>query len=249
MEPSSLNPQAPKQPNLILAVFIVIQIVLAILLAVSIPRLFFVERISENDIVRQPQVSVDDIAENIPDLYSNNISHIQRVLFDVIKETRPEVNTTLTASLRTDTVKTSTFKRNNTDYFTAIIDVPEINQAYQVFYGHSNTENEAPNDFIAILCAPDAIDCKDSESQPSRYEIVARYLKYFDFNYFSTLYKNDDLTKIFINPTEYDVAKSDQESYLRTIKEAIETLGVSPDLFTYEFIQPSDVNYHITSVK
>lgn len=236
----------PKQSNLILAVFISFQLLLIILVAVSLPRLFFNDKIGEIEINRQPQIVVNDLLDDIPSLYTDNINHIQRALFNTVKQNHPEISTSLSSTIRSDSIKTHTFEQLNSGFFSAIFDIPEIHQSYQVYYGHTSiTGNEAPNDFISILCAPDATNCKDLASQPSKYDIVSRYLKLFNFNYFSTFIKNDEPSKVYINPTKRDVSEAETNSYLQETKNTIESLGVSPDLFTYEIIKPSDLNYFI----
>ena len=234
-----------KQPNSIFISFIFIQLILIIFLAVSIPQLFSSDRIDDNNINLQPQVSITNLSNDISNLRADNISHIQRALFDVVEQSYSEASTSLAASLRTDTIKTFNFKRQNINYFTAILDIPEINQSYQIFYGYSDTENKAPNDFISILCAPDTINCEDLDSQPSHFDIAARYLEFFNFDNFSVFIKRDEPSKIYINPIKYSITDGDKKTYLQEIKGIIQSLGISPDLFTYEIIQPSDLNYLI----
>ena len=55
----------------------------------------------------------------------------------------------------------------------------------------------------------------------------------------------DNFTKIYINPTEYSPTEKEKETYLQETKEAVRSLGVSPDLFTYEIATPSDLTYQI----
>ena len=243
---SSVNTSAQKTPNYILVVFIAIQFVLIVLFAISIPQLFISERIGENEINRQPQISIDNISKEIPSLYTDNINHIQRVLFNVVESTSAETYTSLTSIISTDTIKTLSFDLQNTDYFSATISIPEMNQKYQIFYSHTSVNgNEAPNDFISILCAPESSGCLDADSQSSRPEIIARFLQYFNFNYFSTFMDSSSPTVININPTKRDITDSEKESYIRETKEAVSSLGISPDLFTYKVVQPSDFNYFI----
>ena len=243
-----MEPQTNSQlrlPNPILAVFIIAQVVLLIFTVFSISQLMQPNTVSQNDYERQPKVSINNLQSLIPELSTYDISDIERNIFAVINHGQPETDTDLSATVRADTLKEVNFEDETIKYFSAILDVPGVSATYQLYYGYSHLETKAPNNFISILCPLDDDNCDDPANQPSRPEIAYRYLRYFNFDYFTPTINPGEHDKVYINPIQGDVNAEEQESYIKETQQAIESLGISPQLFEYYVLQPGDYTYHI----
>lgn len=138
------------------------------------------------------------------------------------------------------------------NFLSAIVDIPDIEQSYW-FYSEYSSENG--NKYIdysksyRMFCLdntqenvyPD-FSCKDDFGFEGKHEIVSTLIGYFNFNYFSlSLPSKKGVTEVRIKPTNYNLNDVTKESYIQEAKNAVESLGVSPDLFTYYVMGPEDI--------
>ena len=121
--------------NPLLAVFLIIQIIIILLIIFSMPKLFQ----DNNNIdspTEGPSIKIEGISAIIPDDFPEWRDLIEWDLFKTSlnnskKESIPD--SSITASIREETIKTQYFEEQNINYVRAIIDIPELLQSYELF--------------------------------------------------------------------------------------------------------------------
>ncbi len=243
-----------KNTNYPLLAFIVLQLSFIVVTIISIvPLLNKSDKIVEGDYAEQPSITIDNLAQAIPNFPSDNIEELQHALLDIVQANEYNVNLANTkAEIRDGGVFTHYFPLPNLNYVSALVDVPEISQSYQVFLQFSNdkyNENLDPNDSIIFLCITDPnniiypdFNCTDIYGQKTRNAIAGKYLRYFDFDGFGAGV-SQNLDEITIVPAVFGA--SDEQSFIEQTKTAIGSLGISPELFTYRIMQAEEYNFRI----
>lgn len=243
-----MDNEYPKRISPVVLIFIIVQALIATLFIVSIPRLFQNDRISWNETERKPQIVIEDLSKLDPDLYPENIAILQNELLKVASRSQSDINTGNKAVIEEGTFKSVDFKSYNLRFVSFELSMPDLNQSYQIYYSYSHPTGNSPVLSISILCPLDDSECREPEGQKSRQEIVAEYIGYFDFDNFSTFIKQGDNVSrptININPLDKNPDEKASEALIQELKNAIESLGISPDLFNYFVMQQSDNTYII----
>ena len=245
------------KPSLPMMIFILIQIIFVILLIISVPKLFEPDEINGLDTDRNPSASITNLSSVVPEDYPMaGVGDIEVTLFDLILKNSPDkdISTSIKAKIREDSVKNLYFKDENLNYFSAIIDIPELEQSYWFYNEFSNDKS---NKYITVsrvyrlFCLDNSDDiiypnfeCEDDFGAAGRLEVVSDFINYFNFNNFSPSYTYlSNSNKINIYPYDYNISTITKESYIAETKNAISSLGISPDRFTYYVISPEDINY------
>ena len=216
-----------------------------IFVAISLPQIFKSNEITWNETERQPQIIIKDLSESDPDFGSDNVSILQNELFNVISQADFSIDSVKEYSIVPDSFKTLYFDYYQTKFVSFLIDIPELSNQYQIFYSYSFPSGEAPDMFISILCSPESKDCTDAKGQTSRNKIVSDYLGYFDFEYFTAYMDEDSTPTITISPIDLNATETTKKLYINKIKEAIQSLGISPDLFKYKVLTQADMTYRL----
>lgn len=240
------DPQSPqtKKTNHALAAFLIIQVIFIISLIISIPQLSNENRVDENNLAIQPQVSIAELPDDVPGLQPSNLSHVQRALFNIILDSESTADKTLNAVVRYDTVITKHFESPNIDYFNAIVDIPDLDLSYQVYYSYTNPEgSKGPNDNIVILCADDASGCKSPYSTGDLKRLVYSLLRYSEFDKFTLNLTDTAFTSIGLNLA--DEANAGSETYIEQVRNSVSSLGASPDLFVYYIVKQNNLDFKI----
>ena len=210
--------------------------------------------IEEGNYKAQPHIYIDNLSESIPSFPSEYVDIVQSLLLYIVQNNNSNINLADSkAEVRDGAVYQYYFSRPNISYTSAIIDIPAISQSYQLFFQYSNDEQNEfldPNDSVVFLCIKDPsniiypdFNCKDTYSQKTRNAIAAKYLQFFKFDQFSAGIesKNYNLVNIFPNNFSY----VDKDTFLKETKQAIQSLGISPELFEYHIMRPEDITYII----
>lgn len=244
--------------NIPTAIFIIIQVVFIIFLAISIPRLFQPSEINDEDPSRVPVAKINNFSSIIPENYTGYLQGIETTLFALILRNSPDmdISTSVDAVIRDNSVKNIYFKDQNINYISAIIDIPEIRQSYWFYNEYSDEE---PNQYVdyyksyRIFCLDNTqeiiyqdFSCKDDFGLAGKYELVSDFISRFEFNHFGVRYSlEDNSNRIEITPYTFDVLEdSTKESYIQQVKDAISSLGVSPELFSYYVLPANSVRYY-----
>ena len=237
-------------------VFVIAQIIFIIFLAISLPKLFQSDEITDEDPSRIPMATIDNYNSVIPENYSGNEELIEKTLFQLILRNSPDkdISKSVKATVRENSAKTVHFEEQNIDYYSAIIDIPELEQSYWLYSEYSSSKNNKYIDYsksYRFFCLDDSqeilyptFDCKDDFGIAGRNELISDLIKYFDFNDFSPSYSSEQKTnEIKIYPHDFSIDDTIKESYIQQTKGAIDSIGISPNLFTYHVVNPQDINY------
>ncbi len=243
-----------KNINYPLIIFIALQTIFVIMVGISI--ISFInksDKINEDIPKEQPQIIINNLKETFPDFPSTWVDHIQNQLLDIVQTNVADVNmATAKAEIRSGTANSNYFSFEEFYAINAIVDIPELSQSYQLFFEYSNEENNQYVDLnypIVFLCItnPDEIiypdfNCTDIYGQKTRQNLVAKYLKLFEFSQFSAALNEENYTQVKIRP--YDFDDVDRDLFIDKTKQAIESFGISPSLFTYDFVQKEDIDFY-----
>lgn len=240
--------------NPIVAIFIAIQVIFILAIIISVPKLLEDNEISAGDYNEQPKVAVEDL-ETILSGSSEEVETIERSLLGIIQNNINNVNLKSTIAIMRD-IKESYFSYENLHHLSFVVDIPDLSQSYQIFYEYSDDENNqyiSINDSIIPLCLSEyetkvytEFECKDLYDQTTRNAIVAKYLPYFNFDYFSAYMNPSNIFEIIINPIGGDTINDiDSNLYIDMVKEKISSIGISPEIFEYRIISLEEITYII----
>ncbi|MBR2841578.1 hypothetical protein IKE80_02255 [Candidatus Saccharibacteria bacterium] len=244
------NQDSRREKTIFVTALIVGQIIFIAIIAFIVSLFVHDEKISNVDYERQPKVVIENIKSFLPDATQDYSAVLGQKIAKTVESNAPNYDIFGSkATIRENTFKMTKLEKDNTSFYSMIIDIPNLQQSYQIYDVYSSDNEPANRMYVLCLDNPSEIiypdfQCKDEYPLNMRSIIVNYYLPYFDFNYFST-FMEDNFTKIYINPTEYSPTEKEKETYLQETKEAVRSLGVSPDLFTYEIATPSDLTYQI----
>lgn len=244
--------------NIPTVIFVIIQIIFIIFLIISISGLYRPDEITDDDPNRIPVATIDNFASVVPENYSENIRLIEATLFNLVLRNSPgeDISTSIHATIRENSIKTVYFENQNLNYFSAIVDIPELEQSYWFYDEYSN---EKPNQYIdyskfyRIFCLEDSqeiiypdFNCQDDFGLDGKYELVSTLLSYFEFGDFTPIYPYErGFNQIRISPHTFDELATDtKELYIQQVKDVIFSLGIPIDTFTYSIIPPEDVRYY-----
>lgn len=235
--------------NHLIIIAVGIQILFIIALAISLPKIFQSSKVDSGDFKAQPSVSIDNLGGIIPDLSSDFVKQTENQLFDLVRQNTEEVDLGATiAYIRDDPVNHIHFDDEKFDFYDFIVDIPELEQSYQLFLTVSEVSSNEyidPNGSIIPLCLSEAeakkypnFDCKDIYGQGTRNLIVMNYAPYINFENFYIVMPEDNANAnadndILVVVRCHDATPAYYDSAIDELKTSIKSFGVSPDLFTY----------------
>ncbi len=243
-------------------IFLGVQAVLIILVVLSVSKFLQNDEI-ENAPGQGLSAKIINATDAIPADYSGWTEIIEWALLDTILENIDDSvlsKNEASASFRDGSIKTRRFENYGVNYVRAIVDIPSLEQSYEIFLEYPDNKDaisavEYSESNVAkpysILCLDDNsekiysnFDCHESSDYYTRQKIVANTLGYFYFDYFSAYLDPNGPGTVIISPSvTYDNDDATKTQYIEEVKTTIKTLGISPDLFTYYVRTAADVNY------
>ena len=233
-------------------IFFIAQVIFIIIVISILSLNVKSDKIGEMEVNRQPTLTIKDLNSQLSDgVYQGSI---ETVLTKTVELNTENFNVNDTVNIREGSLSTIKFENIDSVYFSAIIDIPNLQQSYQV-YALYPLSNEAPAELSYstqyVLCLDGYsekiypnFDCKDLFESDTRQYIVSVYLEYFDFDGFSAFTtQNSDYSIVYIDADpDLDLYDTTRQSYIQEVKKAIRSLGISPELFEYRVIQQSYIN-------
>ena len=247
-----MDNQNQSNKSILLIAFIVSQIIiLAIIISIYLLNVKS-DEIGQMETDRQPTISIQDLEARLPG--SKHQETIEIALAKTLELNSGEFNTSdVVANIREGSLITVEFKDIDGVYYSAVVDIPNLQQSYQIYSFYSvgdKTPEGLSYSTQYVLCLDDHsekiykdFDCRDLFPSNARRTIVFDYLNYFQFNNFGvfTTRKADSSTiYIDVDPT-IDLPSSVEQSYIQETKEAVRSLGVSPELFEYKINRQSNI--------
>jgi len=192
-----------------------------------------------------PELVIDDLVNEISFLSEDEVADIQKRLFEIVSENTTSLDIgKVDAVIRENKIYLPDFNEDVT-YFSTIVDIPSLEQSYQIFYG----SNLDPDVATFVLCLENDGDiiykdfkCKSSDSILTRNEIVSYYLKYYDFGDLMPIVENN-LKEITLLLPKGASIQENGNYYIEQVKEGIKLLGISPEIFKYSLREYDDINY------
>lgn len=241
-----------RQINYPLVIFIVLQVIFVIIgIATIVSQLGQEDAINPDDTASLPHISITDFSKSITNIPEDRLDFIQSSLLNIASINQPSINMGDTKALvREGSVHEHNFAMQNVSYASAIIDIPELSQSYQLFLQYSNDKYNryvAPDGTIIFLCLADPADiiypdfnCTDTYSQNTRNSIIEQFLKYIEFdNFWAGTSQN--LNEINIIPKDFSNINADE--FISQAQEAVRSFGISPDLFSYRVTTAEEYNF------
>ena len=220
-----------------------IQAVFVIIIIITIYK----ETVKENTVVPrddQPIVTIDDLSLKVANLSDNYINDILHSITKAIESNNNNVNVSnLDIIIRNDSITLKQFDKQQFDALSFIIDIPTLEQSYQVYYKYPTTvdiDNPYSNNPRAVLCIdnPSQIiypnfQCHSDYPSDIRFKIARDYISFLKFDTFSISIDKDNPSQINLKPF-HRATTTLNESHITQVKTTIESLGISPDIFTYQ---------------
>ncbi|MBO4812572.1 hypothetical protein J5491_00240 [Candidatus Saccharibacteria bacterium] len=236
------------------AIFVVIQIMVIIVVASLLINLNQSEEIDEQDVARQPKLVVEGLEDAGFSLPESSLQEIEKGLLGIAKYNNQNIDTLVaTGKVRPESLKTIRFEDQDLYFVSAVIDIPELKQSYQVFHDFTKTDaNPYYNAYFATIavCSSGIVEniyedfeCQDMHDKKIYGEVVKKYLNYLKFEGFNVDFIDDSLNTLQIfmaNPTADEATR---KIAVKRVKEQIESLGIPGDHFTYDVVDISSLNF------
>ena len=235
----------------IVFIFAAFQVFLLIIVIASIIQLNS-DSVPDDDVERYkrlPELTITGLKDKASILEESEIKDIQKKVFEIVSENTSNIKTSeVKAVIRNDNVHEHNFD-GRSKYVNMIIDIPSLEQSYEVFYG-SNAVID-PDNSTVVLCLDESKDkpydgfkCKSSDSGYTRYSILKAYLNLLNFNLFSAYMSPDGSNTVIISPSvTYDNNEATKAAYIKETQDAIDSLGFAASSYNYYVRTAADVNY------
>ena len=172
---------------------------------------------------------------------ANNIKAIKNAIIKTVAENDTILDTdNLDISIRANSIKSRTYSDElgkEFYYVNFIVDLPNDKKSYQIVHewGESDVAENSPYSAM-VFCIRDKnkivyknFECKDNYKKNPKYEIIAHYLPYEDFNNYDFSISQTSNKKIYIQ-----LPGDQEQAAIKEIKQWIETMGFSSDGFNFE---------------
>lgn len=243
-----------KENTFFLIAFFIIQVIIIAILISLIVIFKKDEAIGNVDYARQPTVIIEGLSSELPDVQAEHIGSIERQLANTISLNINsfDINNSK-AIIRQDSLKIQKFENIEGYYFSIIVDIPNLQQSYQIYHHYPATDsppNSSPPNVMYVLCLdsftekiyPD-FHCRDNQLPEIRNSIAAYYLKYTNFEKYSAWINDDENSVVKITPINPNVSTDQKNEYIQKTKEFVSSLGISPNNFKYYVMEPSNYTY------
>ena len=239
-----------QQNPIVIGIFCFSQIVLIIIL------IFIIGNINKSSF-EISNTKISNLAQEISQLPNNSIEVIQSELFNAVELNQGTLQSIekSDATIRKDSLIEKYYEKQDVHYVNFIVDIPSIEQSYQVFHEWIEKKNNPyflVNRSTMVMCVLEEyniyenFDCKDSYDKNGQRAIASEFLQYEPFDYFSVFTKTEDqYHTIYINPSNFNIDDSTKQSYIQKTKDAITSLGISPEIFEYHILTQDELNYTI----
>ena len=247
-----LRPDGGKMVSPLVLIFIALQALIIVVVIINIVMLND-DKAANDDLERYkklPELSVTGLANKAPDLTESEISDIQKKIFKIVSENTSNISTNeIEAKIRGENVHMRSFDEN-TKYLNMTIDIPSLEQSYEVFYSSNAVIDPDVSTFV--LCLDDDtekvyenFECKSSDNASIRDTVVSSYLGRFRFEYFSAYFDPEKPNTITISPSvTYDNDEATKKGFVNEVKLSIESLGIPSSRYEYYVRTAADVNYY-----
>ena len=242
-----------KQNPIIVIIFIFMEILIIVLIIAS------AQSLSHNDF-QTPNIPVSSFQQELDNMPNGSKEAIQSSIYSAIALNGGTISSIgdSDAKIREGTLINHYFQDINMNYISFIVDIPSIEQSYWVFHEWSSDNNNKKymiNQSTMVSCPVKQqiiyynFDCEDKYNGRSQNIVAKEFFPEIkkesdDFTEFNAFVDSENSSRIIIDAIHQNPSESTKKSDLEKVKSAVESLGISPDLFEYYFLQPSDITFH-----
>lgn len=212
---------------------------------VAVMATLFVEVLKEEAII--PEVSFEDgsIFDKIEGLPEDARQMLERGLYgEIAKNTDIRYSIPNSgASIRNETLISTYFDEIDVHYVYFIVDIPELEQSYQIKYEWSDdvkNQNLSINDRMMVMCPSEeqlvyeSFDCVDDYNQNGESLILYAYINENSFEGFDVILPDDFNQFVVISGFNIRVdGEIDSELSVIALKNFIKSLGFDAEKFEY----------------
>ncbi|MBR2741155.1 hypothetical protein IKD98_00105 [Candidatus Saccharibacteria bacterium] len=239
-----------RQNSILIAIFCILQFFIIVIV------IFLVSQLNKEE-SRVPSLTIANFASSIKNLPSESVEPIQIALYNVVNQNNNNIVDDMDVVIRENSYVNQYFERQKIHYVNLIVDIPTLEQSFQIFHEWPE-KNDYANQYYMINRATMAMcvtpedtiyhnsTCEDAYWNNGQRAIAAEFIKYFTFDYFNAYAKEYELYKtIYISPIHYDHDENEKESFIEKTKDAIKSLGISPEIFDYHVLEEDEIDYFI----
>ncbi|MDO5451469.1 MAG: hypothetical protein Q4F56_00045 [Candidatus Saccharibacteria bacterium] len=208
------------------------------------------------DTYEPANIPISNFEHDLEGLPENSLDVIESMLYDTIASNGGTLEniSDSDAKVRENSMIDLYFEDINMHYVNFIIDIPSIEQSYQIFNEWSDDRtnpNYLTNMATMIMCPLKEqliytdFNCKDEFDHKGQRILVSKFIDHFDNDYFAPYFKEGDFSTIYINPISFNLSNSTKQRYIGETKDAVTSLGIPPDIFKYHVLEQSDLDYNI----
>ena len=232
-----------RQPNYLLIVCIVIQLLVFAVIGTIVANLFTSDNVTFN-----PTAKPIAHVLGLPSSFTNErLFTISSTIYPLMlqnSEKKTLSNDDIDVRVKDNSETSYHFEDKGFILYSAIIEAANLDQSYRLFYGYSDDSNQSFQEFIDFICikAPVA-SCNSTDT--SEYNIAQEFLPLYHFDQFTVSFEQNSLKKINITPI-YDIDDEDTKaSCITEVKTALQSLGLSPELYDYHVSTADEFTYEI----
>ena len=249
------NYPAYREINLPAICFTILQFVFSIIAGSLIFSMISDGKIDYSDYDSKPQIIIDGLSNIDPNssVLNTGATVVQLELANTVSLNSPTFSIYEKAQIRKESVTNYYFKKQNLKLASIIVDLPWLEQSYQIFFEYSDGPNNSylsPSDSVSIICLNEYLEsiypdfnCRDYAGSSGYTYLLSKYAPFFDFDYFSARANPKNPNTIYITPTMEKISEEQEKSFIEQMRAAVQSLGISPDLFNYHVIQPYESTY------
>lgn len=240
MQDNSLNKiqQYFHQSPILVGVFVFIQLLFIVIVIYLIQS-------TNTDTYKISNLPVFDLTKEIEGLPESSVDPIQTVLYDTVTMNGGAINSIKDSDIRIreETLKNIYFSEQNIHYVSFIIDIPSLEQSFQIFHEWTNDSTNQyylVNRATMVMCPLESqikysnFQCRDNYDNNGQAFIVSQFLPYLSFDGFNALTRYDKAPYvIIIAPETFNVSEDTKSVFIEQTKEKITSLGFPSDLFSY----------------
>lgn len=244
----NLDERDRKKISPILLLIIISQVIVVIVLAFVLGKIF--TNSSDENIggEERRQIKTNGLVEDLDWLSEQDMGEIEKALFKKMKVNSARIKLEDTnIVVREETMKKFHIEEIESDLLSFVVDLSDEKQSYRIYYAYPETIFDSEN--LAMVLCLDGFDekiyedfrCVDTkEDEEERRLMVATVVEKIDFEDYSVIMAEGRKVITIESLPNIAVDNEKRDEYISQVKQVINDLGVSPEMFEYRVMTPED---------
>ena len=183
----------------------------------------------------EPTVNIENFHQLLPDISDQVQKAVERMLYNDIKLNNDSFTHSIEVKIKKDSLIKKSFSDAQLTYYNFVVDIPSLEQEYQINLNVTPDKTVTPDDGIVISCLEDKIKYKDftsrvPEGASTKFNTISQYIDYAGFDDIHGYTSEDNMQEIIVDITGSD--KTGEEA-VSQVQEWIKTMGYSTDDFIF----------------